>query len=196
MITNCAAVVQGKTPQEALTLDDTLHQLDIRGDGTGFFQSGFLITSLHHWGSWFSLFPPWHETGSGDLRHGITLVGKAAMAVGGDNWGRRYIFEDGKVSVNLGYSVTVELKALTESELDRSEHTWWEFVTFHAIRPGLVEGSDKRTYYLTGVRVLEHGVARLEHKNREGERVDIIWDGRGEKNGAWGMEGVMESLRM
>ncbi|GAA5955944.1 hypothetical protein JCM10213_000075 [Rhodosporidiobolus nylandii] len=186
MVTHCAAVVMDKTPEEALTVEPTLHQLDIRGDGTGFFQSGFQITSLHHWGSWFTLFPPWHETGSGDLRKGISLVGKASRAVGGDNWGRRYVFEDGKVVVALGYSVTVEAKALSGDELDKSEHTWWEFETFHPIRPGQEEGVDKRTYYLTGVRTLEpEGIIRLEHKNRDGERVDLVWDQRPKTGSRW-----------
>ncbi|KAM0754798.1 hypothetical protein T439DRAFT_321844 [Meredithblackwellia eburnea MCA 4105] len=186
MVSACAALALDKTMPEIITLDDTLHQLDIRGDGTGWFQSGFLITSLHHWASWFSLFPPWHESGNGDLRKGITLVGKASKAIGGDNWGRRYIFEDGKVVISLGYSIAVHANPVTEEELDQSEHTWWEFATFHPNRPGLVESVDKRTYYLTGVRILDsQGVARLEHKNREGERIDIIYDRRGEQKGGW-----------
>ncbi|GAA6058934.1 hypothetical protein JCM10212_002886 [Sporobolomyces blumeae] len=179
MVSHCAALVMGKDIHDALTVEDTLHQLDIRGDGTGFFQSGFLITSLHHWGSWFTLFPPWHESGTGDLRKGISLVGKAAKAIGGDNWGRRYVFEEGKLLVSLGYSVTVEKEPLTQDQLDKSEHTWWEFETFHPIRSGQEEALDKRTYYITGVRTLSpDGIVRLEHKNREGERVDIIWDQR------------------
>jgi len=37
------------------------------------------------------------------------------------------------------------------------------------------------------VRLLDRGIIRLEHKNREGERVDIIWDGRADpsKGGKW-----------
>ncbi|BGP41044.1 hypothetical protein JCM10449v2_005013 [Rhodotorula kratochvilovae] len=188
MVTHCAALAMDLPVMEALTIDDTLHQLDIRGDGTGFFQSGFLLSSVHHWGSWFTLFPPWHESGMGDLRKGIALVGKAAKAVGGDNWGRRYVFEDGKVVVALGYSVTVEAKALSMDDLDKSEHTWWEFETFHPIRPGQEEGVDKRTYYITAVRQLDaDGIFRLEHKNREGERVDLVWDQRplGGKGSRW-----------
>lgn len=50
MVSHCAALVTDTEVKEILTIDDTLHQLDIRGDGTGWFQSGFLITSLHHWG--------------------------------------------------------------------------------------------------------------------------------------------------
>lgn len=50
MVSHCAALVMGKEVKDVLVVEDTLHQLDIRGDGTGWFQSGFLITSLHHWG--------------------------------------------------------------------------------------------------------------------------------------------------
>lgn len=120
MLTHCAADAMAREVKDALTLEETMHQLDIRGDGTGFFQSGFLFTSIHHWGSWFTLFPPWHESGAGDLRNGVGLVGKAAKAVGGDNWGRRYLFEAGRVVVALGYSVTIEAKALTEEDAAKS----------------------------------------------------------------------------
>ncbi|KAM0786496.1 hypothetical protein ACM66B_001954 [Microbotryomycetes sp. NB124-2] len=178
MVSHCAARVTKMEVEDILTIDPTLHQMDIRGDGTGFFQSGFLFTSIHHWGSWFTLFPPWSETGTGDLRKQVTIVGKAAKAVNGDNWQRRYVFENGKVVVNLGYSVVLEAKTLTESELEKSEHTWWEFETFHPIRAGQEEALEKRTYYLTGVKHLERDIVKLEHKNREGEKVDIIWDGR------------------
>ncbi|GAA6002825.1 uncharacterized protein JCM10292_001320 [Rhodotorula paludigena] len=180
MVSHCAALAMDMSVERALTIEPTMHQLDIRGDGTGFFQSGFLFTSIHHWGSWYTLFPPWTDAGVGDLRKGIVLVGKAAQAVGGDNWGRRYVFEDGKVIVALGYSITVEATPLTFDELNKSEHTWWEFETFHPIRPGQEEAVDKRTYYLSNVRQLDAaGIFRLEHKNREGERIDIIWDQRG-----------------
>jgi hypothetical protein len=50
MVSHCAALVMGQEVKDVLKVEDTLHQLDIRGDGTGWFQSGFLITSLHHWG--------------------------------------------------------------------------------------------------------------------------------------------------
>lgn len=146
MLTHCAADAMARDVKDALTLEETSHQLDIRGDGTGFFQSGFLFTSIHHWGSWFTLFPPWHESGAGDLRNGVGLVGKAAKAVGGDNWGRRYLFEAGRVVVALGYSVTVEAKALTEEDAAKSVRAFflanveWQNLTWrcscHRSTPG------------------------------------------------------------
>lgn len=90
MISQCAALALETTVPELLTIEPTLHQLDIRGDSTGWFSSGFLITSLHHWGSWFTIFPPWIESGTGDQTKAITLIGRASKNLGGDNWGRRY----------------------------------------------------------------------------------------------------------
>lgn len=92
----------------------------MRGDGTGFLQSGFLITSLHHFLSWFTLFPPWHYSGAGDLRNGIMLIGSAAKLIGGDNFLRRYVFGNGKVVVHLGYSVVVFKDEISKSQLSKT----------------------------------------------------------------------------
>lgn len=112
--------LQQVTLPTLLTLDQTLHQLDIRGDSTGFFQSGFLITSLHHWASWFTLFPPWHEMGLGDVRKTIKTIGMASKLLGGDNFGRRYVFETGKVVISLGYSVVLYAQPVTPSMLAKT----------------------------------------------------------------------------
>ena len=121
MISYCAARVLGKsTPSEVITIEPTLHQLDIRGDATGWFQSGFRLTSVQHWSSWYSLFPPWHPSGEGDLRKGIRMLGRAAVGVGGDNWGRRYAFDGGKVVVVLGYSVTIYDQPVSKSDMTQT----------------------------------------------------------------------------
>lgn len=39
--------------KKVLKLEPGLHQIDMRGDANGFFNSGFLITSWHHLISWF-----------------------------------------------------------------------------------------------------------------------------------------------
>lgn len=118
MVSLCAARVS-KTPIERLlTIDATLHQLDIRGDSTGFFQSGFRFSSFHHWESWYTFFPSWSETA--DARDGVILVGKAAGLLGGDNWGRRYLFEGGRIAIHLGYSIVVESIPLTIQDLGQS----------------------------------------------------------------------------
>lgn len=65
------------------------------------------------------------------------------------------------------------------------EHTWFEYDSFYPMRPPLTEAKEKRTYYLTRVEQLTAGVTRMEHSNREGERIDIVWDAR-EKRGTSG----------
>lgn len=130
MISHCAALVTSSTIPELLKVEDSLHQLDIRGDSTGWFQSGFLITSLHHWGSWFTLFPPWIKSGEGDQTRGVKLVGRAAKSVGGDNWGRRYVFGDGNIVVVIGYSVTVYQVPMTKGTMAQSVRLISAYISF------------------------------------------------------------------
>ena len=100
-----------------LVIDPTLHQVDIRGDGTGFLQAGLLFTSFHHWASWVDVWPSWHSNSAGDIRSTIMLMGEAATRIGGDNFGRRYVFEQGEIVVTLGYSVSVYREALNATQL-------------------------------------------------------------------------------
>lgn len=100
-----------------LVIDPTLHQVDIRGDGTGFLQAGLLFTSFHHWASWVDVWPTWHSNSAGDIRSTIMLMGEAATRIGGDNFGRRYVFEQGEIVVTLGYSVSVYRDALNATQL-------------------------------------------------------------------------------
>lgn len=55
------------------------------------------------------------------------------------------------------------------------------------MRDALAEAVEKRTYYLVAVESLAEDVVRLEHKTREGERMDVIWDGRALKASRGGM---------
>ena len=103
-----------------LEKDQTLHQIDLRGDATGFFQSGFLITSLHHFLSWMTIFPPWTISGAGDQRNGILIIAKAASLIGGDNFGRRCVFNSGAMVVHLGYSVVSYPRKITRQELSKT----------------------------------------------------------------------------
>jgi hypothetical protein len=119
MITHCAADVMSTTPEEFLTLEPSLHQLDIQGnDSTGFFQGGYRFTSLHHWHTWFSIFPVWHPLHA-QYEDSVMLLGKVAKAIGGENFARRYIFDQGRTLVSLGYSVTVHSYPLSEGDYDR-----------------------------------------------------------------------------
>lgn len=158
-----------------LTIDDTLHQLDVQGDGTGFFESGFLLTSIHHFLSWFRIFPSWHISGNGDLRRGVLLIGEVSKLIGGSNFGRRYVFDEGKTVVSLGYSVvSYPLVPISRSDLGKTEHTWDNLRSHHPLRNRLRENVDKVTYYVTDVIPLAPGVVQLIHTNRNGGRMVSI----------------------
>ncbi|GAA94400.1 glycosyltransferase family 31 protein [Mixia osmundae IAM 14324] len=138
-----------------------LNQMDIGDDSSGFFQSGLEVLSVHHYNSWTMIFPqrhleqlrfaPGHQ--SADARVlSLRLLAAAAWTLGGGNLFRRSVFDDGKVVLVLGYSITFYAKPLSREDLNRTEWTWQdccEPVRQH--RPSLVEGFDKLTYYLSYV---------------------------------------------
>ncbi|BGP51738.1 hypothetical protein JCM10450v2_007688 [Rhodotorula kratochvilovae] len=179
VLSDCVALVLNRTLANALTVEPTLHQIDLAGDASGLLQAGIRFTSLHHWRSWARLFPEWTDAGKKDRGEQVLLLGRAARAVGGDNWARRYVFDEGRVVVALGYSITTYAKPLSKEELGQIEHTWHAYLPSLPHRPPQVEGTDKRTYYLSAVRQLDdEDIFRFEHKDRDGRRVDVVWDQR------------------
>lgn len=60
------------------------------------------------------------DTRKTDVRKTIKTIGQASKLFGGDNFGRRYIFEGGKVVVSLGYSVVLYANSLTQEQLDQT----------------------------------------------------------------------------
>lgn len=89
--------------ESLVSVEEGLHQIDMKGDSNGFFNGGFLITSLHHLISWTTAIPIWHPSGSGDQRNVILSLGKSSKLIGGHNFGRRYILEEGRILIALGY---------------------------------------------------------------------------------------------
>ncbi|CEQ42725.1 SPOSA6832_04572, partial [Sporobolomyces salmonicolor] len=173
--------------------------VDLRGDATGYLNSGqapfmtlqYVVVSFplpalagspasvhSHWASWLDLIPN---------REGIDvikLLSSAASIVGGPNFLRRWVFDGGLVTVALGYSVTVHREALTEEDLGRTEWTWSEHEPRRPARPGLKEGSDKLTYYLSAVERLSPDLALFRHTCSDPSvksglhQIDILWDTR------------------
>lgn len=159
MIGYCAAYVMGDQPNadaeqvlesmdKILTLEPSLHQIDMRGDANGsvifllqleeiverelmiciyscggiyrFFTSGFLISSLHHLITWTTAIPVWHPSGSGDPRSVILNLATSAKLIGGTNFARRYIMDEGKMLISLGYAVVLYREVLDEEKLSKS----------------------------------------------------------------------------
>lgn len=108
----------------------------------------------------------------------------AAKAVGGPNFLRRWVFDNGAVTWSVGYAITLHRTALDADELNRIEWTWSEHPARKPSRPGLVEGIQKFTYYISEVRELSPGlhlfrhVCRHPHTENNIHEIDIIWDAR------------------
>lgn len=198
------------TLRTLLTVESTLHQLDVRGNADGFFQSGFKITSLHHFFSWFTLLPSWHPIHAYDPRDAVGLIGKASEAVGGDNWSRRYIFGNGSAIVALGYSIVLYKEPVTEQQLGETvrpcplhtflqsrktesdisfsraqEHTWDGYDSYYTMREPILEGVQKTTYYISAVEEVSTHFWRLTHVNENGDEIVLMWDARSSMDWVW-----------
>ncbi|GAA96910.1 hypothetical protein E5Q_03584 [Mixia osmundae IAM 14324] len=121
-----------------------LNQMDLGADSSGFFRAACdHITAL----------PFASEYQNPAVRTvALRLLAASAWALGGSNLFRRSVFDDGKVVVVQGYSITVYAKPLTAEDLDKTEWTYQpKMEPYRPHRPGLKEGTDKLTYYLSYV---------------------------------------------
>ncbi|KAL2133102.1 hypothetical protein VTI74DRAFT_2933 [Chaetomium olivicolor] len=135
-----------------LTLVDGLWQHDIKGDPSGFFESGRKTLSIHHWKSWYHA--PVDK-----------MAGIAAHC--GDCFLQRWRFGDDTLFTN-GYSIGVYRDGLDGLDLERVEGTFdevderYDFI-YQPFRPRL--GPDeKKSYRLVSV---DNGVVRGEGKFRQ-----------------------------
>ncbi|GAA6001090.1 hypothetical protein JCM10207_007408 [Rhodosporidiobolus poonsookiae] len=181
LMSKCAAWTRGIPLEQLVEEVPAMRQMDIRGDATGYLTAGTApFLSLHHWASWLRLFPTLDGLPS------IQLLSSAASALGGPNFLRRWVFDDGTVSLTLGYAITVHREPLSGDDLRRIEWTWDEHEPRKEARPALREGEQKLTYYLSSVERLSPDVALLKHTCtsplvESGLReIDILWDVRAE----------------
>lgn len=97
-----------------------LSQMDMKGDSSGFLQSGnpFPFQTIHHWGNWLELIPGQGGRGHDQLDI-IDLFKKGVDAIGGHNMLRRFVFDEGSVVWTSGYSVVVYETPLSEEDLEK-----------------------------------------------------------------------------
>lgn len=156
-----------------LTLVPGLHQQDMRGDLSGFFEAGLKPLSLHHWKSWYE-----------------EPVPKMAQItrVCGDCFLQRYQFDDDTLFAN-GYSIALYRKGVQGLNLDWMEATWnqhgpeFDF-SIGPLRTAL-KADEKRSYRLKDVEWLDDGrfrqiyVYKADTKNTLGggkdEVVELLW---------------------
>ncbi|KAL2114874.1 hypothetical protein VTJ04DRAFT_10537 [Mycothermus thermophilus] len=160
-----------------LTLVEGLHQHDIRGDVSGFFESGQKVLSLHHWKSWY---------------RAPVVAMSAVTSVCGDCFLQRWRLGGDTLFVN-GYSISVYRDGLDKIDLSKMEGTWEgagpDFAfAYGAFRPRLGE-QEKKSYRLVatdappvrkgdGFRQLYVHRVRREKVQDEGmdEVVELIWE--------------------
>ncbi|KAG6008723.1 hypothetical protein E4U54_008669 [Claviceps lovelessii] len=129
--------VQEKTGTN-LTDIKGLHQLDMRGDLSGFYESGQWHLSLHHWKSW-------HQAP-------VDQIAKVAHVCGGCLF-QRWRFGSDTVFTN-GYSIATYKHGTADLQLDRMESTFtdsgkaddWEW-SMGPMRDRVPEG-EKKSYQL------------------------------------------------
>jgi hypothetical protein len=154
-----------------LTIMPGLHQLDIKGDASGFYESGPSPLSLHHWKSWYE----------------EPVVAQAAITkLCGDCYLQRWRFGD-EIMFSNGYSITTYNDGLDSINLSQVEGTWDDpgsqyDVSYGPIRPKLAE-DQKKSYRLTNSEMAPGGSLRqfYVHKSNglEGsldEVVELLWE--------------------
>ena len=142
-----------------LTLVEGLNQHDIKGDASGFFESGvWPVLSLHHWKSWYSA--------------PVEKMARVARDVCGDCFLMRVRFGAGEKDkkkrnkeeeslLSLGYSITsypgLE-NGIDDLDLSRVEGTWQEAerkekfaFSYGPVRKKLQEGKEKKSWRLVDV---------------------------------------------
>lgn len=149
-----------------LTLVPGLHQQDMRGDLSGFFESGLRALSLHHWKSWYDEPVP-------------KLA--AITDVCGDCFLQRFQFGDDTLFAN-GYSIALYRKGVQDLNLDYMEATWnqhgpeFDF-SIGPLRPALKK-DEKRSYRLKDAEFLPDGRLRqiyvYKRDWQSGEEMDEV----------------------
>lgn len=153
------------------TFDAGLQQMDVRGDVSGYFESGRRLLTVHHWKSWYHV--------------DIALSSNVSKACGFECLFQRWSFTDNIVLSN-GYSVVEYPRGLDDVPLDEVELTWdGEWKNFiHHMSPlrGPLDKKKKKSARLVESTVLAGiGVRQLyldpaEDLNGQMDRViELLW---------------------
>lgn len=154
-----------------LTLVPGLHQQDMRGDLSGFFESGLKALSLHHWKSWY-------EEPVAKIAEVTKICGDCLL--------QRFQFGEDTMLAN-GYSIALYRKGLKDLNLDYMEATWnqhgpeFDF-SIGPLREALKK-DEKRSYRLKDAEMLSDGRLRQIYVYRRDwmsgesmdEVVELLW---------------------
>lgn len=161
-----------------LTQVPGLHQLDMGGDVSGFYESGRLPLSLHHWKSW-------HRVAVGEMAEVAQFCGDCIM--------QRWKLGDNAIFTN-GYSLAEYPQGTKDLDLSKLEATWalsefrehWK-ASFGELRDKL-DGSKKKSYTIidserVGDKLRQVYLRRAptskdeeENEKRVDEVIEFLWD--------------------
>ncbi len=147
-----------------LTIVDGLYQHDLRGDISGFYESGVQPLSVHHWRSWYKVPMPQ-----------MAVVTKLC----GDCFLQRWQFGKDTLLAN-GFSVTQYADELDNVDLGQMEGTWsnpgHEFDFSLGPLRSAIDDNKKKTYRLRDATFMEDGSLRqiYVYSNPLGEEPDHV----------------------
>lgn len=169
--------IQSHSPFRLTPIPD-LHQIDMRGDLSGVYESGWRPLSLHHWKAdwwdekrrdgWFPL-------------HAMHLVADVC----GECFLQRWRFGDDTVLSN-GYSIATYPGGIADADLKRPEHTWegprpvpdtfnpGYVHSIGALREPLQLGKEKVQYLFLDAEVVAGGVRQYYLNRGAGEELDKL----------------------
>ena len=171
-----------------LTPIPALHQMDMGGDLSGIYESGWRPLSLHHWKA------DWWDDKRQDKWTPLNVMHLVAD-VCGDCFLQRWRFSGDTVLSN-GYSIATYPKGISEVELRKPEHTWvgprkvpdtFNPGYAHSVgtpREPLKLEEEKIQYMLWDAEVFDGGVRQYYlHRGVEDELdtlVELVWTGQAE----------------
>ncbi|KAJ3100820.1 hypothetical protein HK100_004644 [Physocladia obscura] len=172
ILSHCIAAVTKKALEEIIMYNDALHQMDFGGTAAFFFEAAPLVTSMHHWNTWFTLFPQTTLSAPNNFASALLLT-RVARLIGYENLSRRFVMEGGAFVVHVGYSVVFYKSHITNIEL--VPDTEWKYYNSKAY--ALVEGQDKVSYFIADVKVAEDGSGDvvMQYRNSNGDELDVVW---------------------
>ncbi|KAJ3210311.1 hypothetical protein HDU82_008383 [Entophlyctis luteolus] len=171
IISECVARVTGKPRESIILYEESLHQMDFGGTASFMFEAAAPITSLHHWNTWYSLFPDCHPTLAKKSFESALILAQTANLLGASDFSRRFIFENGKFAVHLGYSVVFYKKRQTANEL--FQNTKWKY--YNSKSYWYNEGEDKVSYFVISSEQKE-GYILLTYQNAAGSIIEVAWE--------------------
>ena len=168
-----------------LTPIPALHQMDMGGDLSGVYESGWRPLSLHHWKA------DWWDDKRRNHWYPLDVMHLVAN-VCGECFLQRWRFGGDTVLTN-GYSIATYPRGISEKELKKPEHTWLGprkvSDTFNpgyvhslgTIRDPLELDEEKIQYMFLDAEVVDRGVRQYYlHKGLGGELdtlVELVWTG-------------------